>query len=82
MRGVTFDITFHNGYQKALQKRQVAMRKKQLAEWLKIRKQMTDDPEQCMDFLYFSCQYIWKGIRSMKDIMSKLLRVKMLGQQM
>lgn len=48
---VTFDITYHNGYQNAPQSRQVEMRKKQQAEWLKIRRQMTDDPEQCMDLL-------------------------------
>lgn len=48
---VTFDITFHNGYQNAPQERQVAMRKKQQAEWLEIRRQMTDDPEQCMELL-------------------------------
>ena len=48
---VTFDITYHNGYQNATQERQVAMRKKQQAEWLEIRRQMTDDPEQCMELL-------------------------------
>lgn len=48
---ITFDITYHNGYQNAPQERQIAMRKKQQAEWLEIRKQMTDDPEQCMDLL-------------------------------
>ncbi|MDD4495629.1 MAG: ImmA/IrrE family metallo-endopeptidase [Eubacteriales bacterium] len=48
---ITFDITYHNGYQNSPQERQVAMRKKQQAEWLDIRKQMTDDPEQCMELL-------------------------------
>ncbi len=48
---VTFDITYHNGYQNAPQSRQVEMRKKQQAEWLEIRRQMTDDPEQRMELL-------------------------------
>lgn len=48
---VTFDITYHNGFQNAPQARQVEMRKKQQAEWLEIRRQMTDDPEQCMELL-------------------------------
>ena len=48
---ITFDITFHNGYENAPPERQIAMRKKQQEEWLSIRKQMTDDPEQCMKLL-------------------------------
>lgn len=48
---ITFELKFHNGYQNAPQERQVAMRKKQQEEDLAIRKQMTDDPEQCMDLL-------------------------------
>ena len=55
---ITFDITYHNGYQNAPQSRQVEMRKKQQAEWLNIRKQMTDDPEQCMDLLLK-----WRGMK-------------------
>ena len=55
---VTFDITYHNGYQNAPQSRQVEMRKKQQAEWLEIRRQMTDDPEQCMDLLLE-----WRGMK-------------------
>lgn len=55
---ITFDITYHNGFQNAPQERQVAMRKKQQAEWLEIRKQMTDDPEQCMDLLLE-----WRGMK-------------------
>ena len=55
---ITFDITFHNGFQNAPQKRQVAMRKKQQEEWISIRKQMTDDPEQCMDLLLD-----WRGMK-------------------
>ena len=34
------------------------MRKKQQAEWLEIRRQMTDDPEQCMDLLLD-----WRGMK-------------------
>lgn len=55
---VTFDITYHNGFQNAPQDRQVAIRKKQQAEWLEIRKKMTDDPEQCMDLLLE-----WRGMK-------------------
>lgn len=48
---VTFELKYHNGYQNAPQERQVAMRKQQMEEWLDIRRQMTDDPEQCMELL-------------------------------
>jgi hypothetical protein len=48
---ITFEIKYHNGYQNAPQDRQIAMRKKQQEEALEIRKQMTDDPEQCMELL-------------------------------
>jgi len=48
---ITFDITYHNGYQNAPQERQIAMRQKQQDEWIAIRRQMTDDPEQCMQLL-------------------------------
>lgn len=52
---ITFELKFHNGYQNAPQERQVAMRKKQQEEDLAIRKQMTDEPEQCMDLLLKWC---------------------------
>lgn len=55
---VTFDIIYHNGYQNAPQSRQIEMRKKQQAEWLEIRRKMTDDPEQCMDLLLE-----WRGMK-------------------
>lgn len=54
---ITFDITFHNGFQNAPPERQIAMRKKQQEEWLGIRRQMTDDPEQCMKLLLE-----WRGM--------------------
>lgn len=54
---ITFEIKFHNGYQNAPQERQVAMRKKVQAEELEIRKQMTDDSEQCMKLLLD-----WRGM--------------------
>ena len=57
---ITFELNFHNGYQNAPQERQVAMRKKQQEEDLAIRKQMTDDPEQCMDLLLK-----WRGMKYM-----------------
>jgi DNA-binding XRE family transcriptional regulator len=53
---VTFELTFHNGYENAPQKRQVEYRKKEQAETLKIRKKMTDDPVQCMELVLH-----WRG---------------------
>ncbi len=55
---ITFKLEFHNGYQNSPQERQVAMRQKQLEEEISIRKQMTDDPEQCMDLLLK-----WRGVK-------------------
>ena len=55
---ITFELKFHNGSQNAPQERQVAMRKKKQEENLAIRKQMTDDPEQCMDLLLK-----WRGMK-------------------
>ena len=55
---ITFEIKYHNGYENAPQKRQIEFRKKQQAEWMEIRKQMTDDPEQCMDLLLE-----WRGMK-------------------
>ncbi len=54
---VTFEISYHNGYENAPQKRQIEMRKKQMEEWVDIRKKMTDDPEQCMELLLD-----WRGM--------------------
>ena len=48
---VTFEIKYHNGYENEPPKRQAEMRKRQQEEDLKIRRQMTDDPEQCMKLL-------------------------------
>lgn len=48
---ITFEIKYHNGFENAPQERQVAMRKKQQAEAMEIRRKMTDDPEQCMELL-------------------------------
>lgn len=48
---VTFELKFHNGYQSAPQERQVEMRKKQQADYLRIRQQMTDDQAQCLKLL-------------------------------
>lgn len=49
--GYTFEISFHDEFKAAPQSRQIAMRQEDRAEELKIRKQMTDDPEQCMELL-------------------------------
>ena len=48
---VTFELTFHNGYENAPQNRQVEYRQNQRKEEVRIRKQMTDDPVQCMDLV-------------------------------
>ncbi len=55
---ITFKLEFHNGYQNSPQERQIAMRQKQLEEEIGIRRQMTDDPEQCMDLLLK-----WRGMK-------------------
>lgn len=54
---ISFEIKYHNGYQNAPQERQIAMRKKYQAEAMEIRKQMTDDPEQCMELILK-----WRGM--------------------
>jgi hypothetical protein len=54
---ITFEIKFHNGFENAPQERQIEIRKKIQAEELEIRKQMTDDPEQCMELLLN-----WRGM--------------------
>ncbi len=48
---ITFEIKYHNGYENAPKERQIAYRKKQQDEWIKIRKQMRDDQSQCMTLL-------------------------------
>jgi DNA-binding XRE family transcriptional regulator len=48
---VTFEVKFHNGFENSPQARQIAMRKKQAEEEMEIRKQMTDDPAQCLALL-------------------------------
>jgi transcriptional regulator with XRE-family HTH domain len=48
---VTFELTFHNGYENSPQQRQVEYREEQRKEEVRIRKQMTDDPVQCMDLV-------------------------------
>lgn len=48
---ITFEVKYHNGYENAPQSRQVDIRKKEMEECMSIRKQMTDDPEQCMQLL-------------------------------
>lgn len=48
---VTFEYKFNNKLQNAPKADQIAYRKKQLQENAEIRKQMTDDPEQCIQLL-------------------------------
>ena len=55
---ITFELKFHNGYQNLPQENQIAMRKKEQKEWMKIRRKMTDDPVQCMEVLLE-----WRGMK-------------------
>lgn len=48
---VTFEYKFNNKLQNVPKADQIAYRKKQLQENAKIRKQMTDEPEQCIQLL-------------------------------
>jgi hypothetical protein len=48
---VTFELTFHNGYENDTPKRQAEYRQQQREEEVRIRRQMTDDPVQCMDLV-------------------------------
>lgn len=47
----TFDVAFHEGFENAPQDRQVKMRQADREEEIKILKQMSGDPEQCMKLL-------------------------------
>ena len=47
----TFELTYHEGFENAPQERQIAMRKADREEEIKILKQMTEDPEQCIKLL-------------------------------
>jgi len=58
LSNITFEIKYHNGYENAPQERQVALRKKQQAEWTEIRGKMTDDQAQCMELLLD-----WRGMK-------------------
>ena len=55
---VTFEITFHNGYENAPPERQIAMRKKAAEEAQKICLQMSQDPGQCLKLLLE-----WRGMK-------------------
>lgn len=48
---VTFEVTYHNGYENSPQSKQIELRKKQMEEYIEIQKQMTGDPEQCIKLL-------------------------------
>ena len=54
---VTFEIKYHNGFENAPAERQIEYRMRQQAEWMNIRRQMTDDPCQCMNLLME-----WRGM--------------------
>lgn len=48
---VTFELTFHNGYENAPQKRQTEMLRKEKEEATSKFMEMTENPEQCMKLL-------------------------------
>lgn len=48
---VTFEMKFHNGYENSIQEKQLKMRQEEMREWMEVRMQMTDNPEQCMELL-------------------------------
>lgn len=54
---ITFELKFHNKYEYFTQEKQAEYRQKQQEEAIAIRKQMTDDPEQCMELLLG-----WRGM--------------------
>ena len=54
---ITFELTFHNGYENAPPERQVAYRQRLFEEAKAVRLKMTDDPEQCMKVLLE-----WRGM--------------------
>lgn len=54
---ITFELTYHNGYENATPQRQVEYRKKEYEEAKAICLKMTDDPEQCMQLLLD-----WRGL--------------------
>ena len=47
----TFDIAFHGEYEGTTPEKQKALLQAEMNEWIKIRKQMTDDPVQCFNLL-------------------------------
>ena len=47
----SFELTYHEGFENAPQERQIAMRKADREEEIGILKQMTGDPEQCLNLL-------------------------------
>ena len=54
---ITFELTYHNGYENAPPERQVAYRRKEYEDAKAICLKMTDDPEQCMQLLLD-----WRGL--------------------
>lgn len=77
---VTFELKFHNGYQNAPQERQIEMRKKEQEEWMNIRRQMTDDPEQCMDLLLGWRKMKYTELADAIDINERTIRRTVKGE--
>ena len=77
---ITFELKFHNGYENAPQARQVAMRKKEQEEWLNIRRQMTDDPDQCMELLLGWRKMKYTELADAIDLNEKTIRRTVNGE--
>ena len=71
---VTFEIKYRNGYENAPPKRQIEYRRRQHIEWMNIRRQMTDDPIQCMDLLMKWSDMEYKKLSKIIHINEKTIR--------
>lgn len=49
--GYTFEVSYNDEFKNSPKQTQIALRKADRDEEIRIRKQMTDDPKQCMDLL-------------------------------
>ena len=75
-----FEIKYQNGYEHMPQAEQVKMRKRQLDEEIAIRKQMTDDPVQCMELLLKWRKMKYNGLANSIDRDEKTIRRTISGE--
>lgn len=54
---ITIQYVYHNGYENECKEEQIELHKRKQEEYISLRKQMTDDPGQCLNLLLE-----WKGI--------------------